>query len=467
MAQLVALADSVPWLGPLLGFIAGALVTALLLILRARGATAVRMQRELAQQVELSRLQERLALTARLDQQLDEADAEVRALQAANGDLQGELRAAQTRLEEERIKQNEKLALLEQARSQMQVEFQQLASRILDDTTQRFGAQQQEKMDTLLRPLREQLGEFRRRVDDVYDKEAKDRRGLQEQVEQLKQLNLQMSQDAVNLTNALKGESKTQGNWGELILERALEESGLRRGYEYQVQASARDGSGARFQPDVIVRLPEGKDVVIDAKVTLVAYERYVSAVDDTAAASALRDHLLAVRRHIKGLSGKSYADLQGVRSLDFVLLFIPVESAFMLAIEQDRQLFSEAFANNILLVSPSTLLVTLRTIHHIWRNEKQNRHALEIARQGGELYDKFVGFVDALEEVGRHIDAAQRAYTTSHKRLTSGRGSLVNRVQGLTQLGVQARKKLSDAVLDASVVEPGTDNAANAESEP
>nr|WP_246481155.1 DNA recombination protein RmuC [Motiliproteus sediminis] len=437
------------WLGA--GVVAGGLVTLLVALLQGRAATAAAVERELGLKVEISRLQERLTLAARLDQQLDESDAEVRALQAANGNLQAELRAAQTRLEEERDKQAEKLALLEQARARMQVEFQQLAQRVLDDTSQRFGAQQQEKMDGLLRPLREQLGEFRRRVDDVYDKEAKDRRGLQEQVEQLKQLNLRMSQDAVNLTNALKGENKTQGNWGEVILERVLAESGLRRGHEYEVQASARDASGARFQPDVIVHLPEGKDVIIDAKVTLVAYERYACADNDADANAALRDHLQSVRRHIKGLSSKSYADLDGVRSLDFVLLFVPIESAFMLAIEQDRQLFAEAFSQNILLVSPSTLLVTLRTIHHIWRNEKQNRHALEIARQGGELYDKFVGFVDALEEIGRHLDAAQRAYDTSHKRLTSGRGSLVNRVQGLTALGVQARKKLSDSVLDAS----------------
>ncbi len=406
-------------------------------------------QRNVALQVELSGSRERIHGLLRLESQLDDRDEQLQRLQLDKGALQTQVRELQVRAEAEQRHHAEKLIMLEQAGDRMQQQFAHLGQQIFDDNSRKFGSQQQEKIQHLLQPLRDQLGDFRRRVDDVYDRESRDRRGLAEQVSQLKALNLQMSQDAINLTNALKGENKTQGNWGELVLERILEESGLRRGYEYELQLSAQDDSGRRFQPDVVIHLPERKDIVVDAKVSLVAYERYCSSADEAGQQAALREHLGSLKRHIKGLSDKAYESLPAVRSLDFVLLFIPIESAFLTAIEQDRQLFGDAFERNILLVSPSTLLVTLRTISNIWRYEKQSVNAQEIAKRGGELHDKFVGFVTALEDVGRHIDQSRRAYDTALNRLSSGKGNLVNRAAELKKLGVSAKRALPGALVD------------------
>ncbi|MEH6473663.1 MAG: DNA recombination protein RmuC [Halopseudomonas sp.] len=400
-------------------------------------------------QVDLSGSRERAQGLLRLESQLSERDELIQRLQIDKGTLKTEVREMQVRFEAEQRHHAEKLALLEQSSERMQQQFTLLAQQIFDDNSRKFGTQQQQKMQDMLQPLREQLGDFRRRVDDVYDKESKDRRGLAEQVAQLKQLNLQMSEDAINLTQALKGENKTQGNWGELILERVLEESGLRSGYEYEIQFSAEDESGRRLQPDVVIHLPEQKDIIVDAKVSLVAYERYCSSNDEAEQQQALTEHIGSIKRHVKGLSNKSYESLPSVHSLDFVLLFIPIEAAFLTAIEQDRQLFGDAFERNILLVSPSTLLVTLRTINNIWRYEKQSVNAQEIAKRGGELHDKFVGFVAALEDVGKHINQSQRAYETAMGRLSSGKGNLVNRAAALKQLGVRAKKELSTAIVD------------------
>ncbi|MCW8885210.1 MAG: DNA recombination protein RmuC [Motiliproteus sp.] len=423
-------------------------------------------QQNLQAQIELSGARERLISMDRVEEELFQREDELQQLQQRNSQLQSELSATNTRLSMEQQAQQEKLAQLEQSRKQLQIEFSQLAQQTLDANSQRFGDQQQQKMQHMLQPLQLQLKEFRQRVDDVYDREAKDRRGLQEQIEHLKKLNLQMSEDALNLTNALKSETKTQGNWGELVLTRILEQSGLRAGYEYQLQSSHRNDDGRLYLPDVIIHLPEQKDVVVDAKVSLVAYERYCSADNEAQRQMALKEHLNSLRRHIKGLAEKGYEELPNLRSLDFVLLFVPIEGAFMTAIEADSELFAQAFDSNILLVSPSTLLVTLRTINNIWRYEKQNQNALEIARRGGELHDKFVGFVDSLEEVGRHLRLAQGAYDTAHNRLSSGKGSLLNRVAALQDLGVRGKKQLSSELLgraaeeNSSVVE--TKEAAN-----
>ncbi len=400
-------------------------------------------------QVELSGARERLIGMDRVEEELFQREDQLQQLQQQCSQLQAELRERDTRLQLEREGHAEKMAVLEQAREKLQLEFRDLAQRIFEENSQRFGSQQQEHLRGLLSPLRDQLGDFRRRVDDVYDKEARDRRGLQEQIEHLKKLNLQMSQDALNLTRALKSETKTQGNWGELVLERVLEQSGLRRGHEYEVQFSSQDRNGRRYQPDVIIRLPEQKDIVVDAKVSLVAWERYCSSDDTDDRRQALSEHLLSLRRHIKGLSEKGYENLPQLRSLDFVLLFIPIEAAFMVALEEDSELFAAAFDRNILLVSPSTLLVTLRTVNNIWRYEKQNLNAWEIARRGGELHDKFVGFVDSLEDVGRHLQQATNAWETAHKRLSSGRGNLVSRVTELQSLGVRGKKQLPEALTE------------------
>ena len=353
----------------------------------------------------------------------------------------------ETRLDSERTAHEEKLKTLEQAREQLKQEFQNLANKIFDEKSVKFSENNKENMGNLLNPLREQLGEFKRKVEDVYDKEAKDRRALYEQISGLKSLNQQMSQDAINLTNALKGESKTQGNWGEVVLERALEESGLRKGHEFELQVSVSE-EGKRYQPDAIVRLPDGKDIIVDAKVSLTAYEQYCSTEDALERERFLRDHLQSLRGHIKGLSDKAYQSLEGVRSLDFVLMFVPIEGAFLLALEKEGNLFKEAFERNIMLVSPATLMVTLRTIHNIWRYEHQNQNAQEIAKRGGELHDKFVGFVESVEDIGKHLGRTQQAYDTAHKRLSSGRGNLVNQVAMLHKLGADGKKKLNASLV-------------------
>ena len=393
-----------------------------------------------------------------LEERLDARGQEVRALNVRLREAEQELRQIaqtlsaatvrnaelETRLSEERKQANEKLALLQEAREQLRLEFQNLAHRIFEDKSRRFTDQSRANLDQVLTPFREQLKDFEKKVDDTYQKEARERFSLRQEVVRLQELNQQIQTDAVNLTNALKGQSKTQGNWGEVILERVLEQSGLHKGREYEAQGSYRDTQGRQLRPDIIVHLPENKDIIIDSKVSLTAYEKYVNAADDELKKQAIRQHLLSLHSHIKELQGKRYETLPEITSLDFVLMFIPVEGAFMLALDEDENLFRKCFEHNIMIVSPSTLLVTLRTIQNIWRYEYQNRNAMEIARQAGNLYDHFVRFVAELEKVGEHLDKARQSYDQAHKRLSTGRGNLVRRAEGLRELGVQNTKALS-----------------------
>jgi DNA recombination protein RmuC len=267
-------------------------------------------------------------------------------------------------------------------------------------------------------------------------------------------LNQKIGEDAANLTKALKGDTRTQGTWGEIILERILEESGLRKGIEYNSQGGFRDTDGKLLKPDVIVHLPEKKDIIIDSKVSLVAYEKYVRTEDVDERNQAVKQHLLSINAHLKSLESKRYDELPGVKSLDFVLMFIPIESAFMLAIDKDSEIFRKAFDQNIMIVSPSTLLVTLRTIQNIWRYEYQNKNALEIAEKAGNLYDKFVSFVADLERIGDHIDYTRKAYDGAHNKLVSGKGNLISRTQMLIELGVKSRKQMPDSVLQEADLE-------------
>jgi DNA recombination protein RmuC len=347
----------------------------------------------------------------------------------------------EVRLSSERQISEEKSQLFNQARDQLKQDFQHLANQIFEDKTSNFSKDSRESIAHILNPLREQLGDFKRKVEDVYDKETRDRQALYQQIDHLKALNQQMSQDAINLTNALKGDNKVQGNWGELILERILEESGLRKGYEYETQVSLTQ-EGKRYQPDVIVRLPEDKDMIIDAKVSLIGYEKYCN-TRDSSREQFLVEHVQSIRNHIRGLSNKAYEKLENIRTLDFVLLFVPVEGAFLLALEHDQSLFRYAFQRNIILVSPTTLLVTLRTVQNIWRFEQQNQNAQAIANRGAELYDKFVNFVESMDDLGKHLDRAQTAYDESYKRLSTGKGNLVNQAVALTKLGVNGKKTL------------------------
>ncbi len=364
-------------------------------------------------------------------------------LNRVNLSLEKKLSELSTRLDAERRLAGEKIALLNDARERLTVEFKVLAERILEEKGKTFADHNMVRMDGVIGPLREQLGDFKRRVEDVYDKESRDRAILLNEIDHLKHLNERIAKDALNLTNALKGDVKILGGWGEVVLERILEASGLEKGRAYETQVSLTGGRGGRYQPDVVVHLPEGRDVIVDAKVSLKAYERFHASSDQTVRATAIKAHLISLRAHINGLSEKHYEDLPGLHTLDFVLMFVPIEAAFFTALEHDCSLFTEAFEKNVILVSPSTLLVTLRTIHHIWRYADRNENALEIARQAGGLYDKFVGFIEALEEVGRQLGRAREAYHTARDRLSTGRGNLVRRAEQLKALGVKANKVL------------------------
>ncbi|NCT69283.1 MAG: DNA recombination protein RmuC [Rhodanobacteraceae bacterium] len=345
----------------------------------------------------------------------------------------------------------EKLQLLEQAEQRLRESFQNLANRILEDKAERFREQSAQQLGGLLDPLKVQLKEFRETVSQTHASEQRERGMLAQEIQTLKQLNQRISEDAINLTRALKGDTRSQGAWGELVLERVLESSGLQAGREYTTQASFSDGDGSRQRPDVIVHLPDDKDIVIDAKVSLVAYERFVAAVDDGERAAALAEHVASLRRHIDGLSGKDYRGLAGLRTLDFVLLFVPVEAAFIEAVRADERLYAHALGKNISLVSPSTLLATLRTVAHLWRIERRNAKADEIARRAAQLHDNFALLVDELEAIGGALDKAQRAHAGALRRLTEGgKGSVLLQVQSLTEIAA-VKKQLPAALLNAA----------------
>jgi len=366
-------------------------------------------------------------------------------------DYRAKIAELETLLASERRLTQEKITVLEQAEKKMTDAFENLANRIIEEKSKKFTEQNKVNIGEVLNPLREQLGDFRKKIEDVYDKESKDRVSLYHEITSLKSLNEQMSKDAINLTRALKGDSKTRGNWGEVILERVLEDSGLRKGREYETQSSFRDDDGKLFYPDVVVHLPNNKDVVIDSKVSLNAYERYCSTEDENERKSALNDHIASIRGHVAGLQGKNYAELVRVNSLDMVLMFVPIEPALMLAFEHDENLYQDAFRKGIFLVSPSTLTMNLHIIHNMWRYEYQNKNAQEIAKRAGDMYDKFVGFVEALEDIGDKLDKAQFAYQTAHNRLSVGKGNLIKKAEDMRKLGLETGKKLSTGLVNKS----------------
>lgn len=346
-------------------------------------------------------------------------------------------------------KLNEQKAEIEELQQKFVKEFENLANKIFEEKSAKFTEQNKEKISEILNPLKEKISEFEKKVEESSKESIKGHSSLKEQLEMLRQMNQQITQEAKNLTEALKGQSKTQGNWGEFILESILEKSGLVKGREYFVQESLVTDAGKRFQPDVIINLPENKSIIIDSKVSLVAYERYISAEDENEKTKALRDHIISIRSHLKNLSSKNYHTLYQLNSLDFVLMFMPIEPAFALAVQQDAGLFNEAFEMNIVIVSPSTLLATLRTIASIWRQENQNRNALEIAKQAGALYDKFVNFYNDLVDVGKKLDAAKDSYEEAMRKIHDGRGNLIAGVEKMKQLGAKASKSLPPAALN------------------
>lgn len=362
-------------------------------------------------------------------------------LTAANAVLEQQLASQQSQYEAQ-------LKLLQEAKVTLGQEFENLANRIFEDKQAKFSAQSKEAIEVSLSPLRRDIGDFRKQVETVYDKENADRNKLVGQISELQKQTLQISADAVSLANALRGDNKAQGNWGEFVLEKLLEDSGLTNGREYDTQVALKDEIGKRRNPDVIVHLPEGRDIVIDAKVSLLDYERYFHADTEDEKQRYLAQHLASFKAHIKGLSGKDYENLEGVNSLDFVLIFVPVESAFMLALDQDPEMMRDAYDRGIILVSPSTLMVTLRTIKNLWRYADQNRNAQRIADKAGSLYDQFVLYIEALDDVGRHLDKSKDAWDTAHKRLSAGRGNLVKRTEELKKLGAKTKKSLPENLL-------------------
>ncbi len=412
--------------------------------------------------------QHRHVLSSRLEQinELDKNRAilseKIDLMNSRNGQLETELSLERdhnrenelqlARSETERLNLNEKLesqkAELIKIQEKFTMEFENIAQRILKQNSLEFTLSNQKNMGDILNPLKEKIDKFEQKVSDTYEKGLKDQTDLRAELKKLYDLNHQISDEAHNLTNALKSDSKKMGNWGELILDRILEQSGLLEGREYFTQQTQRNDAGEMMRPDVIVNLPDQKHIIIDSKVSLVAYNNYVNSDIGALKDKYLKSHLESIREHVKGLGEKSYQDSRSVDSPDFVLLFMPLESAFSLAVQADPDLFGYAWTRKIVIVSPTTLLATLKTVESIWKHEKQNQNALEIARQGAALYDKFYNFVNDLEKIGSQIDSLQNTYQDAHKKLSSGRGNLIRQTEKLKELGVKSDKSLKDKLI-------------------
>lgn len=384
--------------------------------------------------LQTQRLESRDALND-LEAERDAQQSELRALSAAHAAVSAELNEQQKTHEQ-------RLLDLQGARDELRAQFAELAGKIFEEREQRFAEASHERLGQLLDPLKERIQSFEKRVEESYQSEARERFSLAKELERLQQLNQRLGDEATNLTRALQGQ-KTQGNWGELILERVLEHAGLEKGREYHTQVNLKSADGERFQPDVLIQLPGDKKVVVDAKVSLTAYQALTCAEDEGSRALALKQHVLSLRNHLKGLSLKDYQRLEGLQSLDFVLLFVPIEAAFAAALQGDPELFQEAYSKHIVIVSPTTLLATLRVIDSLWRQERQSQNAREIAERAGALYDKFAAFIQDLDEIGTRLQQLDKAFIGARNKLTDGRGNLVGRAEQLKLLGARASKRL------------------------
>lgn len=403
-----------------------------------------------------ARAEQQCQIIPALEQRLTAKDRELQSLSQNLSDSRSALAELQARMEEERKSMEDKLALLRNAEAQLVGQFENLAGKILEEKSQKFTEQNRVQLDTVLNPFREQIGDFRKKVDDMHLHDAKDRASLRQEIQGLRDQTQLINREAANLARALKGDRKTQGNWGEMILERVLEQSGLRKGIEYDTQGAFRDAEQRLLRPDVIVHLPEGKDIVVDSKVSLSAYERYANLEEGSERDIALAEHIQAVRAHIKTLSGKDYADLSGLRSLDFVLLFMPIEAAFMAAFQHDEKLFSDAFEAGIVVVTPTTLLATLRTIGNIWRYERQNENARLIADKAAKLYDKLRGFTEDMEKLGTQLATVHKTYDDAMNKLTTGKGNVIRQASGFAELGVKISKPLPKSITERAGLEEG-----------
>lgn len=382
-----------------------------------------------------------------LKQNLNKIEGEREKIRDEKDFLNSELTRINTEyktLQEQNLKGDEELA---KQQEQLRKDFELMASKILDEKSEKFTLQNKENIKQILNPLQEKIQVFEKKVEDTQKESISMHSALKEQLLGLKDLNQQMTKETTNLTRALKGDSKMQGNWGELVLERVLEKSGLEKDREYFVQQSFATIDGSRVLPDVVLHLPDNKRMIIDSKVSLTDYERFVNADEDDRP-QFLKAHVNSIRKHVDQLSDKKYEDLYDIESPDFVLMFIPIEPAFAIAINDDNSLYNKAFEKNIVIVTPSTLLATLRTIDTMWNNEKQQRNAIEIARQAGALYDKFEGLVSDLTGVGKKIDDAKKDYSSAMNKLVEGRGNLITSVEKLKKLGAKAKKSLPEAII-------------------
>jgi len=426
-----------PILTALLALLIGLIPFVLLLLRRAGGAS------------DSWALRERLSLR---EQRIGELESELSRVRSRLEQESAARTGAETSLAKERETAAEKIQLLTEAREALSNQFKALAGEILEEKSKRFSEQNQESLGTLLDPLKVQLGEFRKKVEEVYVQEGKDRVELKKQVEMLAELNRTIGEEARNLTTALQGSNKVQGNYGELVLEKVLEASGLRKGHEYHVQVSHANEEGRRLQPDVVIELPGDRRLVVDSKISLDAYQQAVTAEDDASRETSLKAHITSLQTHIRGLSEKNYQKLYGLKSLDFVIMFVPLEPAFMMAVTHQRDLFGDAWNRNVLLVSPSTLLFVVRTVAHLWRQEAQTRNAQEIAEQGASLYEKLAGFVKDLDDLGSRLRQAQESYEGAYSKLSTGKDNAIRQAQKLVQLGVKPKKSLPEPLVEKAL---------------
>jgi len=368
--------------------------------------------------------------------------------------LASERAAIQAQLASQQENSSQRLADLQAARDELRAQFAELAGKIFDAREQRFSETSGQQLTQLLEPLRERIGHFEKRVEESYQNEARERFSLANELKQLQTLNQRLGDEASRLSLALKGQ-KTQGTWGEMVLERVLEHAGLEKGREYQTQVSLRNEEGERLQPDALINLPGGRQVVVDAKVSLTVWQQLIDCTDENERQALQKQHVASLKKHIKGLSPKDYQRLVGLQSLDFVLIFVPIEAAFAAALQVEPGLLLEAYQQQIIIVSPTTMLATLRLIESLWRQERQSQNAREIAEAAGSLYDKFVGLINDLEDIGKQLKKLDETYSKARNKLDSGRGNLIGKVENLRKLGARTSKNLSAELLERATAYP------------
>tara|TARA_R110000868_G_scaffold74176_2_gene214566 strand:+ start:1804 stop:3174 length:1371 start_codon:yes stop_codon:yes gene_type:complete len=384
-----------------------------------------------------------------LEKQLEIANAEKETIRNEKDSLAIQLSKKEVDFENLWERNKEQKDEVEKLQEKFTKEFENLANKILDEKSNKFTEQNKENMKNILSPLQDKIQLFEKKVEDTHKESIDYHAALRQQILGLREMNIQMSKETINLTKALKGDSKMQGNWGELVLERVLEKSGLEKGREYEVQQAFTTEEGNRVFPDVVINLPDGKKMIVDSKVSLTAYEKYINEEDDDLKTGYLKEHVNSIKRHVEQLGNKNYQDLYQIESPDFVLLFIPIEPAFAMALNEDTTLYNKAFEKNIVIVTPATLLATLRTIDSMWANQKQQENAFEIARQAGALYDKFEGFVTDLIKIGKKIDESKTEYSGAMNKLIEGKGNLITSVEKLKKMGAKAKKSLPESIIN------------------